>query len=116
MQCMSAAKVTSVCQDTASRFHIQLCGVISPVEGNNAAKGAGGVCPDSQGVCLLQVPPAGCPTRVGMLDDYTARFWEVTHCCICCISVQVVVVGHLQHPHDSLSRTSFDKMHKQRHR
>ena len=78
-----------------STFDIQLCGVVLPVEGNNATKGARGVCPDSQGVCLLQVPPAGCPTRVGVLDDYAARFWEVAHCCIRCISIQVVVVGHL---------------------
>ena len=108
--------LTSVCQDMASTPHRQLCEVSLPVEGNNATKGAGGVRPDSQGVCLLQVPPAGCPTRVGVLDNHTARFWEVAHCCVRCIPVQVVVVGHLQHPYDSLSRSTFDITSKQQHR
>lgn len=70
-----------------------------PVECYNAPKGAGGVGPDSQGVGLLQVSPAGCPTRVGMLHNDAARFWEVTDCCVSCISIKVVVVRHL-HVHE----------------
>ena len=63
-----------------------------PVERHNASKCAGGVSSDSQGVGLLQVSPAGCPARVGVLHNDTARFWEVTDCCVSCISIKVVVV------------------------
>lgn len=76
-----------------------------PVEGHNAPKCTGGVGPDSQGVGLLEVCPAGRPTRVGVLHNNAARFWEVTDCCVSRISIQIVVVRHLHINRRSAART-----------
>ena len=74
---------------------------LPPVEGHNASKGTGGVGPDSQGVSLLQVAPAGHPTGVGVLHYDAGGLREVAHCCVGCVTVQVVVVRHL-HEHSDI--------------
>ena len=68
------------CLTNQTKIMIPKAARSAPVKGNNTPKGAGGVGPNRQGVGLLQVCPAGCPTWVGVLHYHTARFWEVTDC------------------------------------